>query len=302
MRTVGEIIETVSRWVEKDGRQIQGFVGAYLFGGVCQLPHDAQFPDYRDVDLIVVSTAGTRPPAENLELDLDGIMLEVGICGIDEHRSAEALLANPIFAPNFAATTILADPQNFLAPLQAVVAGAYTEQKWVFARCKTEKMRVLGCLEAMQAAQSETETLNHLWDFMNNLSGVLALASLEKPTYRRTLALMKEILIEQGHWQLHEEALQVWGAANMTREQVDSLLVKTATIFDRALEVRRTPTPFSYKLKPHLRPYFIEGSREMIEAGDHREATFWILAGLGTGYVTLLIDAPDEEKQSWQPI
>jgi hypothetical protein len=302
MRTVGEIIEVVTHWVDKDGSQLPGFVGAYLFGGISQLPKDARFPDYRDIDLVIVSTEGKRPQEENLELNLDGLMLEVGIWGIEEHRSAEALLPNPVLAPNFAATTILADPHDMLKRLQAGVAKSYAERKWVLARCETEKRQVRCFLDAMSQAQPGDEIMSHLWNLLNNLSGLLALASLRKPTHRRSLTLMKEILFEHGESKLHEDALQVWGAARMNRDRVESLLCDTARIFDRALEVQRTPTPFVFKLKPHLRPYFIEASHEIIEEGNHREATFWILAGLAVGYFTLLIDAPDEEKPSWQSI
>ena len=70
MRTVGETVDVVRTWVEEDGCQIPGFGGAYLYGGITQMPVDAPFPDFRDVDLIVVSTDGTRPSEENLELDL----------------------------------------------------------------------------------------------------------------------------------------------------------------------------------------------------------------------------------------
>ncbi len=88
----------------------------------------------------------------------------------------------------------------------------------------------------------------------------------------------------------------------MNKAQVEALLRETARFFDRTLEVHQNPTPFSFKLKPHLRPYFIEASREIIDEGDHREATYWILAGMSIGYFALRIDASNEEMLSWQSI
>ncbi len=100
MRTVQEIEKLVSNWVEQTGSQTPGFIGAYLLGGIIQMPKDAPFPDYRDVDLIIVSAGGKRPQEENLEVNLDGVMLEVGTWGIEEHASAKAILANPMIGVN----------------------------------------------------------------------------------------------------------------------------------------------------------------------------------------------------------
>ncbi len=302
MRTVKEIEDVVRRWVEKDGCHLPGFAGAYMLGGIIQLPKNSRFPDYRDVDLIIVSTGGRRPQEENLELNLDGLILEVGFWGMEEHRSAEALLADPMIGPNFAATEILADPQEVLRPLQSAISQSFAERKWVQARCESEKKKTLGFLDQMNRASSSIEVLTHLWDTLNYLSGTLALAALKTPTHRRSLTLMKQILLEQNEPELHEDALRVWGAAAMDRQQVESLLQDAARCFDRAVEVQQTPTPLSFKLKPHLRPYFVEASREMIIEGNHREATFWILGCMAIGCITLLIDSPIEEQQSWQSI
>lgn len=299
--TVGVVTERVRRWVEEEGSRFPGFLGAYLFGGITQLPPDEPFPDYRDVDVIFVSTEGTRDQTENIEMSLDGTMIEVGIWGQDAHASAETILSNPILGPNFAATTILADPIGILEPLRAAVAAAFPEYRWTLARCETERLRLMEHLESIRMAGSVSDKFGSLWYFTNYVSGLLALASLQKPTHRRTLTLLKEILLPQGETELYEDALRVWGAATMSRDRVNALILETAQLYDEAVAVYRTPTPFSFKLKQHLKPYFIDASREIFEEGNHREATFWLALGFAVPYNTILLDGSEAQKQLWQP-
>lgn len=293
-RTVQATVELVRRWVAEQGCHYPGFVGAYLWAGITALPPGALFPTYRDVDVVIVSTDGGHD--DNHEVFYQGLMLEVIIRAVDAHRDVEATLASPSSAPNIAATTILVDPDGRLSRFQAAVRERYTEPRWVRARVEAEKRDALANLEAMRAVSIPTDGINHLWLLLNALSGMLAVAGLERPTTRRSLALMHDLLHAAGRSDVHEQALAVWGSNRMTRDDVLVLLGRAALAFDRAAEVYHTPTPMGFTLKPHLRPYLVEASHEMIDQGLHREATFWIEAVAGEAYLTLLHDAPDAEK------
>ena len=61
-----------------------------------------------------------------------------------------------------------------------------------------------------------------------------------------------------------------------TKPNVTCNLQECATAFDRAVEVTRTPIPLGHKLQPYVKPYLVEGAREMIDEGYHREAVLWI--------------------------
>lgn len=41
------------------------------------------------------------------------------------------------------------------------------------------------------------------------------------------------------------------------------------------------------------RPIAVDGSRELIDRGDHREAVFWLLATFARCHTALAVDAPD---------
>ena len=142
MRTVQEVIRLAQEWVTGYSSQVPGFAGAYFFGGITQLPLDAFFPAYRDVDIVIVTTEGKRPFEENLEIDYCGLMLEVGFLGTEEHRSPEAILSDPELAPNLVSSPLLADPLNLLRPLQESTIERYAQEQWVRARCDVAKQDI----------------------------------------------------------------------------------------------------------------------------------------------------------------
>ena len=87
------------------------------------------------------------------------------------------------------------------------------------------------------------------------------------------------------------------GYAQLSKPQVASCLTFFEEAFDLAVRIKATPTPFSFKLNPNVRPYVIEGAREMIDEGNHREAMFWLTAGLFISFLTVQADASPEEQE-----
>jgi hypothetical protein len=297
---VRQAIELTKEWVELDGTQIPGFCGAYLVGGINAMSPDAPFPPYCDVDLHIVLQTEGKSSQENLELAYRGLILECGFKGLNEYSPPEAVLANPHIAPNLVVNSILVDPTGQLTIIQQSVAQEFARRKWVNARCEYEKKRTLGHLEELRQANTTFEVLTQLYWVANFLSGLVAVASLKTPTHRKGLVLMKDLLQKQGRLDLHERLLDILGYRNLSREQVVFYLQECAITFDRAVEVKQTPSFWDIKLHPHLRPYAIEGAQEMIDEGNHREAMFWIEMFFVISLAAILKDAPDTEKPRFQ--
>lgn len=289
-----EVVEIVREWVDLHARRLPGFAGAYLWAGITALPPDAPFQLYRDVDVVVVVPAGTQD--DTVEVSYRGLMLEVIALDLEAHRDAETIMASPSHGPNMAATQILADPMGTLAPLQRLVAAEFSRRRWIEARCEAERVAAQKHLAAMREATTPAERLDSVWALMGALSGLLAVAQLKRPTTRRTLALLRELLEAEGRADLNECALTLFGSARMSREEVETMLARSVAAFDRSVEVYRTPTPYGFTIRPHLRPYLVDATQEMIDEGNHREAMFWIAALAGESYLVLLNDAPDREK------
>jgi hypothetical protein len=297
---VGEVVEIVREWVDLHGCHLPDFAGAYLWGGITALPPDAPFHLYRDVDVVVVLTQGAQD--ENLEVLYRGLILEVISQNLETHHDPEAVLADPSRGPNLATTWILADPTGILAPLQQSVAAQYGRRRWIQARCEAEKVSAEQQLAEMRQVSNladGNEPLWPLWLLLSALSGLLAVAQLKRPTTRRTLTLLGDLLDEQERPDLREAALTLWGSARMSRADVQAMLDQSVIAFDRSVEVYQTPTPYGFTIRAHLRPYLAEATQELIDEGNHREATFWIMALATESYLVLQNDAPDAEKPAF---
>jgi hypothetical protein len=245
---VADVVDIVREWVDLHAGHLPDFAGAYLWGGLTALPADAPFPLFRDVDVVVVLAKGAQD--DNLEILYRGLMLEVISQDLVAHHDAEAVLANSSHGPNMATTQILADPTGILTALHHAVAADYGRRHWIQARCDEEKAAAEKFLAVMRQASTPIDILDSLRPFLGALSGLLAVAQLKRPTTRRTLALLRELLEEQGRADLHEAALTLMGSAHMSRADVQALLDQSVLAFDRAVEVYQTSTPYGFALRP----------------------------------------------------
>ena len=297
---VGQVIEQVKDWVTCEGSKIPGFSGAYLVGGINAMSSAESFPHYCDVDLHIVLEEGGKSSEANLEVSYNGLILECGFKGLDEYSSPEVVLANPHIAPNLVENSVISDPTGQLTEIQKAVADAFAKRQWVTARCAYEKERTLGHLEQLRQVKTTFEATTQLYWVANFLAGLIALASLKTPTHRKALVLMKDLLQRQGHLDLHEKLLELLGYKHLRMAQVDFYLRECAAAFDCAIEVKKTPSFWDMKLRPHVRPYVIEGAQEMMDAGNHREAMFWIEVFLAISIAAIQNDAPDADRLRFQ--
>lgn len=296
---VGQVIELAREWVETEGSQTPGFCGAHLMGALNYAPRDAPFPAYKDVDLNLVVKGA--PGGEPHEILYRGLILEYGALDVERYRSPATVLSDPGLASNLAVDSILSDPRGKLAMLQSVVEREYAQRKWVQARCASAKNDVHQGLQGLQHAASPDQARLILWLYVSmGLTGTVALADLKPPNHRRSLIQMKALLEQYGREDLQEEMLKLLGFAHLRSAQVKVHLQHMAEAFDRAVQVTRTPVPGSFKLRPHVRPYLVDGAQEMIDEGYPREAMLWIWFGLAISNGAIQADAPEDERPRFQ--
>jgi hypothetical protein len=295
---VAEAIARAKTWVETEASRMPGFRGAHLLGGVNELPADAPFPRHRDVDLHVVLEQ--QPWRENLELLYEGVLLEVAFTDPSLYASADAILINPALACNLAVKSVLADPSRLFQDVQPRVEREYALPRWVAARCEWSKKAARDHLQRLADANSTRDVLFHSTFLAFSLSELIAGACLRPPTTRRSLTRLGTLLDEHDRPELLEELLRALGCAHLSREQVEERLRECAEAFDRAVEVHRTPIPFGYKLHPHVRPYLVEGARELVDEGHPREAMPWIWSFHGIAHTALEKDVPEAERPHFE--
>jgi hypothetical protein len=301
--SVAEAIRLAKEWVDRYAAQNPDFRGAHLMGGITSMPKGAGFPRTSDLDLAILVATPPISGRELIEEFYRGVPIEAGLRSIELYSSPATVLANPDLACHLAVDSILSDPCGLLAAVQPVVAAEYARPRWVTMRCEWEKKQVLTSLARAARATTPAEFLPEMvFEVLVYLSGLIAVASVRPPTHLKCLVLLRELLTAQGRGDLYEDMLAIGGSSGLGPTQVSAYAEQTSSAFDRAVEVRRTPVWGDFKLRPHLRPYLVDGTDLMIEQGNHREVMPWICMGLAICTSVIRNDAPPEESAHYDRI
>jgi hypothetical protein len=294
---VQEVRDIARAWVQEQFADHPEFVGAHLMGALNDMPPEAEFPSFSDVDMnIVIEGEGQRWPDESLH---QGLMLEYGMKSVEAYRDPKAVIANPGLGPNLLTNSILLDPHGILTEAHTFVASEYGQQRWVRARCENEKrQRIEPYFPAIGASEtSPLERLTALWFATLHLAGYVALAHLERPTHRRALEVAKHILKQQQGIDLYPALLDMFGCTAWDQRRVEACLSDAAAAFDLAITIHRSPHMGDFKLKAHLRPYFVDASQDMIARGFYREAVPWVMLYYELAALTINLDGSDEDRE-----
>jgi hypothetical protein len=290
--------EIAHAWVHEDGGRLPGFWAAHLSGSLARLPDEGVLPDFSDIDLYCVMEEGAEFPQQ--KLSYCGALLETVARPLSDYASAETVLSNPYLASTFTVDCVLTDPSGLLAPLHPVVKREYRQKRWLEARYAVVKEDVEGFYGWLDNPASLNEAVSKLGFTVRKLDALLAVAHLQVPTVRKSLANATHLLHSHGRDDLGDELLRVLGCHEWTKEQVRAGLKECAIVFDRASEVMQRPAVMEFNLIPAARPYLVEGTEEMIEEGQHREAVLWMMMVLWAANLCLQKDAPPEERPRWQ--
>jgi hypothetical protein len=290
---VGEVKEVARRWVAEEGVRLRGFFGAYFSGSVNGPPDDAPHPATSDVDVhVILESVG-----DTLKLGkfiYQGVLLEVSYIERDEFGSAEAVLGNAPFAAAFRFPCVILDPSGDLKALQEAVSRDYAKRCCVCVRV----VRAASRLHHLAQSLDEAAPLHDQMTMCVFGAGIalypLLAAGLKNPTVRKRYVAAREVLAEYGRLDFHEHLLALLGCAAMTRERVEYHLAGMTAAFDAAKDVpARTPYRFRSDISEAARPISVDGTRELIERGLHREAVFWIAATYSRCRHIFDADAPE---------
>lgn len=287
-------------WVREHAPAIPGYVGAFSHGSVNWLPGDAALPPASDVDVLVV-VAGANPPHKPGKLRYRDVLLEVSYLPSERVQSPERILGDYHLAGSFSLASILADPSGRLARLQAVVAAGYAQPHWVRARCQHAEANILRHLDSLRESAPLHEQVTGFAFAAGVTAHVLLVAGLQNPTVRRRYVAVRQLLVAYGQADFYPSLLALLGCAEMSQADVEQHLAALAGVFDAACAAIRTPFPFAADISGRARPIAIDGSRELIARGDHREAVFWILVTYARCLTVLHHDAPPELQERFRP-
>jgi hypothetical protein len=207
-----------------------------------------------------------------------GALLELSYRSSTPFQSAESLLADYHLAPSFQSARILLDPDGRLASLQAEVRREYPKAERVRQRLEHVERNMRGMAGAVSTWDVLHEQVTCTFFSAGLLTHILLVAGLRNPTVRLRYLAARELLAEHGRLDFYERLLDVAGYAALTPGVVREHLATLEYAFDEAGPAVRTPIFFATDLGPLGRPLAIDGSRELVERGNHREALFYIIA------------------------
>jgi hypothetical protein len=266
------------QWVLQEAVNLHGFQGAFYHGSVNELADGALYPTSSDLDICVALDSEEVPPKPG-KFPYHGVLLEVSYVSWDEVCSPEKVLAQYHLAGSFRGPSIILDPSGKLTQVQAVVSANFPKEQWVRKRCQHAMCRILHGLMFDKDAALPDQV--NAWLFPAGITThVLLVAGLKNPTVRKRFVSARKLLADYGFMHFYPELLDLLGCTYLTPQQVEQGLQLLEVVFDLAKEVPNPPFFFASDVSDGARHIAIDGSRDLISTGSHREAVFWILATL----------------------
>lgn len=286
------------QWVIDHAKSLPGFTGAFVAGSVIELPDEAILPTTSDIDVMVVLDVPDVPAKPGKFLH-HGVLLEVTYLPLDLIRDPKQVLGHYHLAVSFRRPVILVDPAGHLAYLGAVVGEAFAKRTWVERRCEQAGEMVLKRIDdTMEGRPFEEQVMSWLFA-AGGLPHVLLVAGLRNPTVRRRYEASRVLLHAYGHDEFYPGLIALLDPQVMSSARVAHHVAALEDAFDAAGSVCSTPFFFAADISAAARSVAIDGSREMIAHGQHREALFWIVATFARCQMVLHADAPACMRGRW---
>lgn len=278
-------------WVGRHAAREPGFVGAYFSGSTIYLPEHAEVPIGSDVDVMVVSE---REQASHRSKFLHrGTLIEASY---HPWRSFTSLDTVPS-AHSLRLDSIIADPSGRLAQMQPAVAYHVTEPARVRRRSRDIWQATGQALRQLDPSVPWPDQVME-WAFRTSWTALLLLvAAVRNPTVRLRYLAARDLLTEYGLSDVYPELLELLGCVDLAPDRAQHHLDELTQTFDIAARVAHTRFGFSSDITPVARPVAIDGIREQIRMGNHREVVFWLVATYTRCHKILATDAPELERE-----
>lgn len=275
--TIKDAKDIAADWVARNSGVAPGFAGAFIAGSTNWKPDHAPFPTTSDVDIMMVHD-GTGEPVHLGKFMYQNVLIDVGAIKMERIDTAEKILEDHRIAGSFSKNCVVADPTGRLTELQSAVSRDYASRKWVLKRIQhAEELSVGYYLRAVAPEQPEYAQVTSVAFGTAICADLLLTAGLTDTTIRKKHAAARELLHSIGRPDAYEMLLELFGCAQMSGDRVSYHLDQLESVFDTASEIDKPGYRFATDISQTARPIAIDGSRELIEQGNHRDAVFYIV-------------------------
>lgn len=287
--------ELAAAWVRGTVSARRDVVGAFFSGSTVEMKPSDSLPVASDVDVVLVLEA-SQIPAKPGKLRHGGVLIEVTYLSRDDLADPQVVAETYVLAPSFARDTIIYDPTGLLRRVHQRVSARFADPELVQRRVDGVRAKSLSGLVGLGSSSPWHEQVN-AWLFSSSLAThAVLVAGLRNPTVRLRFLAARQVLTAHRLDDFYPRLLSLNGCAGTTAAATQHHLDELARSFDLAAEVARTPFFFSSDITAEARPIAIDGSQQLIDSGNHREAVFWIMATFARCRQILTADAPDAEE------
>jgi hypothetical protein len=267
--------DIAQQWVLEESARSRAIQGAYLAGSVALLDDENPLPKTSDLDINVLYESGNKPADRTKFIHRD-VLIEITPLSMAKLQPPSRVLSHTHLAGGFVRPNILFDPSGRLTALQSVVSREFARRTWVRQRCEHARRRVVEGIEYVDTADVFDDQVMS-WLFATGVTThILLVAGLRNPTVRDRYTAARKLLEDFGRLDFYESLLGLLDLRRLSRERVDYHVRSLERMFDAAAGVIETPCSFVSDISEIARPVAVDGSRELIERGLHREAIFWI--------------------------
>ena len=273
--TVANAWDAARDWVMQAATREPGYVGAFIAGSIASLPGSTPLPATSDIDVMLV-TDGDQP-GKGGKLRHEGFLLEATWLHRSSLEPVDHVLGAYHLAHALHSGLALHDPSGWLTGHMAHVRSAFARRSWVERRVANARERVVAGFDGMRESRSLAESAQS-WVFPTGvMTHILLVSGLRNPTVRRRYETVRDLLAHHGLLNLHEDLLVALGSSDWRHATAQRHLDTVTELYDTAAKVEAPAYPYSSDVSPLTRPISIDGSREMIAHGLHREAAFWLV-------------------------
>ena len=270
-------IKTVTKWVMEIGSKTDNYVGAYFSGSIIDRGNGEQLSPTSDIDVFVVLNC-EKCPEKLGKFMYDNLLIEISYVELNKLLPTQELVKIDVLAGSFFKNNIIDDPTGILNDIHNIVKSDFSKMENVIDRRNK-------CIQRSQnGLQNVDGTLQYFdyftnWLFSTAITTHAVLASaLKNPTVRLRYLRTREVLEEYGYIDFYEELLELLHCSDFTRERVEFHMKNMEKAFDLTVPYSNNHFPFCSDISKESRVISIDGSYELIENGNHREAVFWIAA------------------------
>jgi hypothetical protein len=297
---VSEAKSIARAWVLDHAGSVPG-LWAVLFGGsINWLPDDAELGAGSDVDIWHLVEGKVDPALRQHKFEHRGMILDVFYCGNETLSNPESALSDWAMAFHLLRPSVIHDPTGELGRVQEIVARRYAEPFWVRRRCEAIAGGVRAFfLPCLRGVPDKGDPFFFFALLVNNIEQIPPVAAIRPLTIRKGAMVFTDMMKSLQREDLGEQRLELQGSAGMSRADVEELLATCTPAYDRAVQIHRTHFYPDFDLDPAARHVMIDGARDIIERGYHREAVGWILATHAIARMALLLDAPEEYERDY---